>query len=593
VVLNRKRSVMAPMSVIDPESSWSIDARERCDFYHRIRIFPSDVAEWRKQTVARLLNNGTLFRNGCRRESGESIRAKLDDGVSQLREVARISSLLYQSTNGTPTDSVLTLTADADRVLNRIGIYRELGLSFDRLSVAGRRRAIVDFIPPNLRQTLQSNLSSHGKQVCRLSEACCDRCDLRNFCATYRRVQARRGDQSGVPTAVDFFSGAGGLSEGLIRAGFRVRLALDNDPLALRTYSLNHPAVPDERILCRDIRTLRAGELKEILGRERIDVLAGAPPCQGFSHAGFRSKVTHTGYRLGLDDRNFLFEYMVIAALELRPRLFLMENVPGMQSARKERLSFLEAAAHMLRRRGGFKTTIWRVNASAHGVPQNRIRFFLVACATGELPTPLIEDYQDHGQDFDVDALPPVTVDEAIFDLPPRAAGGGLAVESLKSGPPRTEPGYRRYLAKFRLLSESRILYNHTVRYHNQRDLELYSLLRPGEDSVHVLERHGRSDLMRYRRDVFDDKYARLRGDRPSKTIVAHLAKDGNGYVHPRQARSISIREAARLQSFRDDYAFCGSASDQWTQLGNAVPPILAEKIARSLLQTLKRRECS
>jgi DNA (cytosine-5)-methyltransferase 1 len=128
------------------------------------------------------------------------------------------------------------------------------------------------------------------------------------------------------------------------------------------------------------------------------------------------------------------------------------------------------------------------------------------------------------------------------------------------------------------------------VRYHNERDLELYSLLRPGEDSIHILERHQRADLMRYRRDVFDDKYARLRGDRPSKTIVAHLAKDGNGYVHPRQVRSISIREAARLQSFRDDYAFCGSPSDQWTQLGNAVPPLLAEKIARTFLQALKRR---
>jgi DNA (cytosine-5)-methyltransferase 1 len=119
----------------------------------------------------------------------------------------------------------------------------------------------------------------------------------------------------------------------------------------------------------------------------------------------------------------------------------------------------------------------------------------------------------------------------------------------------------------------------------------LYSLLRPGEDSIHILERHGRADLMRYRRDVFDDKYARLRGDRPSKTIVAHLAKDGNGYVHPTQVRSISIREAARLQSFRDDYAFCGSPSDQWTQVGNAVPPVLAERIAGSFLQVLKRRE--
>jgi DNA (cytosine-5)-methyltransferase 1 len=162
-------------------------------------------------------------------------------------------------------------------------------------------------------------------------------------------------------------------------------------------------------------------------------------------------------------------------------------------------------------------------------------------------------------------------------------------VETLVRESVAADPKYRRYLRKFGLLTDSALLYNHTVRYHNERDLELYSLLRPGEDSIHVLERHGRSDLMRYRRDVFDDKYARLRGDRPSKTIVAHLAKDGNGYVHPRQNRSISIREAARVQSFRDDYAFCGAASDQWTQLGNAVPPLLAEKIGRSLLQVLRK----
>jgi DNA (cytosine-5)-methyltransferase 1 len=359
--------------------------------------------------------------------------------------------------------------------------------------------------------------------------------------------------------------------------------------MALRTYALNHPSTPTARILCRDITTLRAGELRRILGRVRIDVLAGAPPCQGFSHAGFRSKVTRTGYRLGRDDRNFLFEHMVAAALELRPRTFLMENVPGMQSARKEKLSFLEAAGRMLEERGGFKTAIWRTNAAAHGVPQDRIRYFLVASATGELPTQPLEEYQDHRQDFDVDALPPVTLEEAIFDLPSREAGAGRAVESIARDQVAIDPRYRRYLKKFGLLSNSSLLYNHTVRYHNERDLELYSLLRPGEDSIHVLERHGRADLMRYRRDVFDDKYARLRGDRPSKTIVAHLAKDGNGYVHPRQARSISIREAARLQSFPDNYAFCGAASDQWTQVGNAVPPLLAEKIAKTFLQVLKK----
>ena len=117
------------------------------------------------------------------------------------------------------------------------------------------------------------------------------------------------------------------------------------------------------------------------------------------------------------------------------------------------------------------------------------------------------------------------------------------------------------------------------------------AMLRPGEDSIHFLEQHGRADLMRYRKDVFDDKYARLRGDRPSKTIVAHLAKDGNGYIHPSQTRSLTIREAARLQSFPDDYVFCGSPSDQWVQIGNAVPPVLAESIATTFLKTLEARK--
>jgi DNA (cytosine-5)-methyltransferase 1 len=571
-------------------SGWPVDPRERCDFYHRIRVFPPDVADWRKRTVARLVKERTLFRGVSRGDSSESIRAKLDDGISHLREIARLASLLYGSTNRSTASPVDELGPDADRVLCRLGIYRELGPALGGVVSSDRRRLLAELIPPNVKYSLQRDLTAHGKQVCHASNAACDSCELRNFCSTYRSAQVRRMEENDLPTAVDFFAGAGGLSEGLVRAGFRIRLALDSDSMALRTYALNHPAVPIERVLCRDIRTLRPGELRSMLGRDRIDVLAGAPPCQGFSHAGFRSKGTQTGYRLGRDDRNFLFESMVAAALELRPRMVLLENVPGMLSARKEKLSFLEAAARMLEERGGFKTAIWRTNASAHGVPQDRIRYFLVGTAVGAVPTHPIEEYQDYRQDFDVDALPPVTLDDAIFDLPPRAAAEGLAVESLNRAVPAIEPRYRRYLTKFGILTESKLLYNHTVRYNNERDLELYSLLRPGDDSIQFLERHRRADLMRYRRDVFDDKYARLRGDRPSKTIVAHLAKDGNGYVHPKQVRSISIREAARLQSFRDDYVFCGSASDQWTQLGNAVPPLLAEKIARSLLQALKRR---
>ena len=108
---------------------------------------------------------------------------------------------------------------------------------------------------------------------------------------------------------------------------------------------------------------------------------------------------------------------------------------------------------------------------------------------------------------------------------------------------------------------------------------------------MHVLERHHRADLMRYRSDIFDDKYARLTGRTPCKTIVAHLAKDGNGYVHPTQPRSITAREGARVQSFHDRYIFCGAPSDQWRQLGNAVPPVLSEAIAKTFKRLLESQD--
>ncbi len=180
-------------------------------------------------------------------------------------------------------------------------------------------------------------------------------------------------------------------------------------------------------------------------------------------------------------------------------------------------------------------------------MPQDRLRYFLVAARGTPLPERPPEHYRSSAsREFDPEALPAVTLDEAIFDLPPRKADDGRVVDLWPARATRGSARYRRYLAKFGLLSTPRLLINHTVRYHNERDLELYALLQPGEDSVHALERYGRADLMRYRADVFDDKYAKLRGDRPCKTIVAHLAKDGNGYIHPSQVRSISFREAAR-----------------------------------------------
>ena len=484
---------------------------------------------------------------------------------------------------------VFPVDTHVGRTLARLGPYRELGLSLAGLDHKKLQAELADLVPPNLRYSLHVNLVAHGRAVCRAVQPLCDRCELRNLCATFRKREVTRVARSTAPTAVDLFCGAGGLSEGFRRAGFRLVTAVDSDPVSIRTYWLNHPEVPDNRIVNRDITTLARGELRRLAG-SRVDVLVGAPPCQGFSHVGFRSKRSRTGYRLADDHRNFLWRQMVQAALELRPRLLVMENVPGMNFApRRQKLSFMDAAKLELERRGGYRARIWRLNAAAFGVPQDRLRYFLVASRDADPPPEPRGEYKDiNGPDHDVDALPAIRLDEAILDLPSRTAGSGTALD-LRGPTTGDDPRLRRYLDKHALRRESTLIYNHHVRYHNERDLELYSLLRPGEDSVHMIERHGREDLMRYRRDVFDDKYHKLRPDRPSKTIVAHLAKDGNGYVHPHQNRSITVREAARVQSFHDGYVFCGAPSDQWVQVGNAVPPLLSEAIARTLLPVRRR----
>lgn len=515
--------------------------------------------------------------------------ARLDHFLCSLPEISRKSAyciMMYALGR-----QVFPVDTHVGRILTRLGPYRELGLSLAGLDHKKLQTELADLVPPNLRYSLHVNLVAHGREVCRSVRPRCESCEIRSMCALFRARESRRITSSGAPATVDLFCGAGGLSEGFRRAGFRTLAAVDSDAVSTRTYWMNHPEVPQNRIVTADISRMRQADFRRLVGRQRVDVLLAAPPCQGFSQAGFRSKRARTSYRLREDRRNFLSKHAVEAALALRPRVVVIENVPGMSSAHHENLSYLDAAARELHRRGHYRTRLWKLNAAAFGVPQDRIRHFLVACRDVEVPRMPRGDYKDLYQpDHDVDALPPIRLDEAIMDLPPRQAAEGTAVDADGHFDAAWEGRLRRYVGRHGLRRTSPIIYNHHVRYHNERDLELYRLLAPGEDSVHAIERHGRGDLMRYRRDVFDDKYYKLRPDRPSKTIVSHLAKDGNAYVHPTQARSISVREAARLQSFQDTYVFCGAPSDQWVQVGNAVPPVLAQAIAKALMPVLPGR---
>src|SRR3569832_2040600 len=307
--------------------------------------------------------------------------------------------------------AVLPVDTHVGRVLARQGPYRELGLELRGLDHKQLQSVLAVLVPPILRHSLHVNLVMLGRDVCRAVKPLCAECPARNFCRDYREREVTRIESEERPRTIDLFTGAGGLSEGFHRAGFEVAAAVDMDEIALRTYRLNHPSDRDDRVLCEDITTLDDNVLKRVAGRRRIDVLIGAPPCQGFSHVGSRSKSTKTGYRVTEDDRNYLYTHMVRLALALRPTLFLMENV--------------------------------------------------------QHPVQPVAPYQDRSaRTYDPDALPAVTFDEATFDLPPRLADDGAPVDRWPARNVGQDPRARRYLHRFDLLRRSPLLFNHTVRYH-------------------------------------------------------------------------------------------------------------------------------
>lgn len=492
--------------------------------------------------------------------------------------------------------------AQALRVLGRLGLFREAGLDLSNLDQKAAQDILADLIAPDLRHSLHVSLVLHARAVCRPTPRCGD-CAIRNLCATYRAAQVLEAELSDRPTMVDLFSGAGGLSEGFRQAEFRTILAVDSNRTALRTYRLNHPEVPEDRVICEDLRDFRKdGErLKRLIGDQRIDVLIGGPPCQGFSRAGWRSRNTGSRFLATEDDRNYLFEELVGLLHVMKPRIFVMENVPGVGEVQfEDGTSFLDVMQNAMRR-AGYTTNVWLLNAAAYGVPQMRVRRIIVGvldldCMPGSLQTSirsLIEavpkvkyrvasnQFREHTRSDDETLPPPITLMEAISDLPPLEAGQGAWVRHAGAAPDRRS----RMELESPIRHPQGLLTSHVSRYNNDTDLERYAELQPGENYLDLLKR--RSDLENYGTGSFHDKYYRLRGDQPSKTIVAHLRKDGNSYVHPTQTRSLSVREAARLQSFPDSYIFTGSRGDQFQQIGNAVPPRLGKAIGIHLQKIL------
>lgn len=461
---------------------------------------------------------------------------------------------------------VFPADAHCIRVLTRIGVIEEgLGHKKAQEILAGK-------VPDNVAYKLHVNLVAHGQKICTPENPGCESCTLDRMCEYYRALVREKSSKNNTkPTVIDLFSGAGGTSFGLTSAGYRIVAAVDNDFWACQTYILNHPEVPYENVVCEDIHKIKGTALEKIKGETTVDLVIGGPPCQGFSMIGKRIRGLTEEERFIDDPRNELYREFVRLVKKVNSRIVVMENVPGLFSLidGHYRDQIKEDLNH------GYAVEATKVNSKNIGVPQSRIRVFFIGASreafhdkAQEITDGIIKrltEYQDPGPDLRY----------VISDLPSLEQDDGKEVALC-----RIKSALSPY-ATAMVENNNGILFNHVSRPLNIRDRELYALLKPGETGNDAVEKHNRRDLMVYRTDVFRDKYRRLDYDRVAPTVVAHLCKDGHMFIHPdrKQNRSLTVREAARIQSFPDDFIFYGPRSYQFRHVGNAVPPLVAKKL--------------
>ncbi|RZU51208.1 DNA (cytosine-5)-methyltransferase 1 [Krasilnikovia cinnamomea] len=380
-----------------------------------------------------------------------------------------------------------------------------------------------------------------------------------------RYAEQARG--RGEKLAADLFSGAGGLSLGMEEAGYRVVLAVDHYPEAVETHRHHHAGLSVDWDLGDPERIRQVADLVTQAG---VELLAGGPPCQPFSKAGrsiIRHKVRH-GLRDPYDERRDLWRSFLEVINLARPPAVLMENVPDM--ALDKEMFILRTMVHELESLG-YAVEERAVDTWRYGVPQFRQRLILVALQDGvafQWPTESPER---------------PTVWNAISDLPEVEGGwrppGGAEGWAEYAGP---KTDFQRRMRRNVAARDETKVFDHITRPVREDDLEAFQLM---DASTRYSDLP--AEMKRYRDDIFDDKYKRLDMHGLSRTITAHIAKDGYWYIHPEQHRTITVREAARLQTFPDDFRFAGPPSAAFKQIGNAVPPMLGEHLARAVRQSL------
>ena len=374
------------------------------------------------------------------------------------------------------------------------------------------------------------------------------------------------------PTVIDLFSGAGGLSIGFHQAGFDVIAANDCDQYASATYQLNHP---DVRFLQGPIEALTPEQFigDSGLRRGELDVLVGGPPCQAFS--------IYNHQRGMHDERSGLFREYLRIVDGLLPQFVVIENVTGITSVSEGRA--VDEIADSLSQIG-YQVEPKVLKAEEYGVPQERRRIFFLGTrrnTTIQWPTPT------HTPVLDIFSVlnnlkPLVTVSDAIDDLPALNNSEGAECMDYNSDPTSE---YQRQARE-----GSGVVYNHVAPQLASINLERMAHI-PQGGSWRDLPQHLLPAGMRLaNRSDHTKRYGRLHPDGQASTILTRCDVHWGAYIHPHQNRAITVREAARFQSFPDKFRFLGSRSEQYKQVGNAVPPLLAMAVAKAVASMLSER---
>ena len=366
---------------------------------------------------------------------------------------------------------------------------------------------------------------------------------------------------------VDLFAGCGGLSLGLEQAGFTPWFVNEIVEQFANTYKFNHN-LSDKHYYIGDIAKLieHIDEYEDMF--KDVTLVCGGPPCQGFSMAN-RQRI--------LDDpRNSLYKQFLIFLRLVRPQFFIMENVKGMMNKIGEIIqNFKEYLGD------DYHYDYAVLKAQDFGVPQNRERFIMIGNRIGVSPKAIFDEINKNKREAFV-------LRDALYGLPhleSKKEKGQSGIEDISSG--FTERDFDYPKTEFYLFINGdriiRKLYNHKNRFNNDRDIEIYRRLPQGGNSLH----ESIADIMPYKRrnGIFKDKYFKLDENQICKTITSHMKFDCNMYIHPWEARGLSPREAARIQTFPDDYVITGSQNMWYAQIGNAVPVKLAKAIGDGIMK--------